>query len=735
MSKSITRQNLFYSLLLLITIGMATACGLLGGDSNPAPPADTPQQAPETAATVAAAVLQTAAAVEDSPPDDAPDYQATISAALPDERSEPTPTDIPDIEPNRQLDPAAATTTPELTEPTLAGDTAPETPMPTTVPSHLAELERGRWLQQHHPQIAKAIHSLPWIIDGIQPDETKMAQELVDLAVGRPQLVASIVEQPWIRDGITTKEHGIIARMTATDTEPHTASKIIAMPWLNDGVTSAEQGTLSFILWAANTNAELAHALLDLGWLYGGVYPREQPALDSLITISRADPATATRIARMPFLDELKPSDLNALRSLSLLALHSPADLRKIMSRPEWPERPNDKYADIMTVLYAVNTHHPELLDDILDEDKVKVERRTIDTATSGSIWLAVIRTDEGADRSLDLLEYAVRSADHFTNHPLPQQHIALLFADTDMATNYDTHIVVPTPYDANDKSISAAFAPRIISQMVAYYYYWNSNEVWVNNGLSHLMASIAERARADAPLNATAPPCPIADNIEELNRIAPGKSQSQISDCHHAFGQRFFLSLYQNAGEPDFRKGLRRLLQMPNQTSIGIEQISDAFRGSHTALEISADRWYNGSLHQKFGPSPAGDGILTSIDGVVDDAYLVLGRQGEPVTQIHADGTPEQLYLAVEYSYHIVDGPYALDLNVAIRYEDGFSFQHQPVPVTAREGSHIATRTIPVGNPPGEPWAPGNYWVEIFDGDRKVAHAELTVTDSPAVP
>ena len=734
MSKSITHRTLFYSVLLLITAALATACGLLGGDNNPAPPADTPQQAPDTAATVAAAVLQTAAAVEDSPPDDAPDYQATISAALPDEPSEPTPTDIPDIEPNRQLDPAAATTTPELTEPTLDADTAPETPMPTTVPTHLAELERGRWLQQHHPQIAKAIHSLPWIIDGIQPDETEMAQELVDLAVNRPQLVASIVEQPWIRDGITAEEHGIITRVTATDTEPHTASKIIAMPWLNDGVTSAEQGTLSFILWAANTNPELAHALLDLGWLYGGVYPREQPALDSLITISRADPATATRIARMPFLDELKPSDLNALRSLSLLALHSPADLRKLMSRPEWPEQPNDKYADIMTVLYAVYTDYPELLDDILDEDKVKVERRTIDTATSGAIRLAVIRTKEGADRSLDLLEHAVRSAEFFTNHPFPNRHMVLLFADVDTSTYHGTHIVMPSRYDANNKSPVTATAPRETSQMVAYYY-WDNNEPWIDHGLSRLLASITERARHGAPLNADAPPCPLADSIEELNQIGTKASPSQTNDCRHAIGERFFLSLYQNAGEQEFRKGVRRLLQMPNQTSIGIEQISDAFRGSPTALEISADRWYNGSLHQKFGPSPAGDGILTSIDGVVDDAYLVTGEQDEPVTHIHADGTSEQLHLAVEYSYHIVDGPYALDLNVAIRYEDGFSFDHKPVPITVPEGSHSRLLKIRVGNPPGHQWAAGSYWIEIFDRGRKVAQAELTVTDRPAVP
>ena len=228
-----------------------------------------------------------------------------------------------------------------------------------------------------------------------------------------------------------------------------------------------------------------------------------------------------------------------------------------------------------------------------------------------------------------------------------------------------------------------------------------------------------------------------MADNIEELNQIGSGASPSQIHNCHHAIGERFFLSLYRNAGEQEFRKGLQHLLQMPNRTRIGIEQISQAFSGSPTALEISADRWYTGSLHQTFHPTPPGDGILTSIDGVVDDAYLVLGEQDEPVTQIHAAGTSEQLYLAVEYSYHIVDGPYALDLNTAIRYEDGFSFQHKPSPVTAQEGSHSRVLKIRVGNPPGEPWAAGTYWIEVFDGKRKVAQAELTVTDStiPTAP
>ena len=107
------------------------------------------------------------------------------------------------------------------------------------------------------------------------------------------------------------------------------------MPWLNDGVTTEERETLSFILRTAETNPELARSLLDLGWLYHGVYPREKPALESLKAISRADPETATRIAGMPFLKVLQPADLNALHSLAGLALHSPTDLRKILSRPE----------------------------------------------------------------------------------------------------------------------------------------------------------------------------------------------------------------------------------------------------------------------------------------------------------------------------------------------------------------------------------------------------------------
>ena len=726
MPTAATRRTAFYLLLLLVTTVLAAACGLLGSDNNPSP-SGVPQDVPDTAATVAAAVLQTATVVEDNPSENAPDYRATIRAALPEDPPDPTPTDAPapDTAPREQHAPGA-TPTPEHLETVTDPHSTPDNPTPTVIPTHLAELHRGPWLQEHHPQTAKAIHSLPWMIDGIRPDETEMAQELVDLAIDRPPLVATIAAQPWIRDGITSEEHDFIVRVTTAYDDSHTPTKIMTMPWLNDGITTEEHETLSFILRTGETNPELARALLDLGWLHHGVYPREQPALESLKAISRADPETATRIARMPFLKILEPADLNALRSLADLALHSPADLRKILSRPEWPERPNDKYSDIITLLYNTNTRHPHLLDAILDRKQVKVQRRVIKTTTTGPIWLAVIRTQTGANRSLALLEHAVRTIDYFTSHRFPNQHIALLFAETDAPAYYDTHIVIPTRYDVNDGSALAAATPRIISRLIARHH-WHGDEYWVEYGLSRLLASISEQARHGAPLNATTPPCPVAHTITELNRAEV--SWTLTHDCHHAIGERFFLSLYRNAGRPAFRRGLQHLLQAPDRTGIGIEQIADAFRGSRTALEISADRWYNGSLHQTFAPQDAGDGILTSIDGVVDDVYLVVGEQDEPVTQIHADGTSKQLHLVVEYSYHIVDGPYALDLNTAIRYEDGFSYQHRPFPITAEEGSHSRVAKIPVGNLPGQQWATGSYWVEVFDGKRKVAQAELTVT------
>ena len=225
--------------------------------------------------------------------------------------------------------------------------------------------------------------------------------------------------------------------------------------------------------------------------------------------------------------------------------------------------------------------------------------------AHSGAVDLVIIRTGPGARRSMDLLENAVRSAEGFMGVPLPTNYVGLLFGNTvagySGGTNYGTHIVSLPEYDVDDGSDNAEFAGHLIAHEVAHYY-WTRGRDWVDEGLSDLMASIAENDRAGWPVEAINYPCEYTDNIAELERLT-ALGNDYVYDCNYSLGEGFFLDLYHTLGDQAFREGLRRLYRMAlveddvdsyEGTELTIRHVKDAFPSD--AAKAVINRWYHGA-------------------------------------------------------------------------------------------------------------------------------------------
>lgn len=156
--------------------------------------------------------------------------------------------------------------------------------------------------------------------------------------------------------------------------------------------------------------------------------------------------------------------------------------------------------------------------------------------------------------------------------------------------------------YDVDDGSENAEFTGHLIAHEVAHYY-WARGRDWVDEGVSDLMASVAESARTGQPVEITNHPCEHTDSIAELERLT-ALGNDDVFDCNYSLGEGFFLDLYRDLGDQAFRKGLRRLYRTAlveddadnyDGTSVGIQHIEDAFQ-SDTAKTI-INRWYHGTI------------------------------------------------------------------------------------------------------------------------------------------
>ncbi len=73
-----------------------------------------------------------------------------------------------------------------------------------------------------------------------------------------------------------------------------------------------------------------------------------------------------------------------------------------------------------------------------------------------------------------------------------------------------------------------------------------------------------------------------------------------------------------------------------------------------------------------------------------------------------------------------MTNSSHKLCLDVVEFYEDGFEFSRDSVEITAESQYIGAGSSVTVGS---DNWAPGRYWVYLYDGDRKVAHLQYEVT------
>lgn len=530
--------------------------------------------------------------------------------------------------------------------------------------------------------------------------------------------------------------------------DPVAAQIIRGLPWVADGVSPAEQAAAGALVKIALSHRQLFDELAGKSWLRAAAEPRPLgTALAALHTLGQWDPAAALRIAAMPFLNTLEPADAAALESLSLLAATDRDAFSQVMAHRSVAGGIGDAAAQVVTVLAGVAWTNPDLLPRLLDFPTVTLEERVIELPQAGAVTLVIIRIGPGAERSMDLLEQAVRFAEDYMGEPFPQPYVTLLFAAAPpyfAGVNFGTHIAIHPEYDRADTGSRARTTGRVIAHEVAHYY-WDVKVAWLDEGAAEFMAAAFEEARAGAGLMPNHYPCGSVKNIRELAAMgykmgAPGYR------CNYALGERLFLDLQRTLGAEDFRQGFQQLYRdihsadaAAGDSQPGIEQVRAAFQGADTpagmvttaVVEQIIGRWYAGDkpYNLRGQDQRAAVAELPEVNGRINRAYLSLTQRGEPTHRFAATAPPGWVWLMVEYSYRFTGPPRELELEVVEFFEDGFAYRRVQDQLTLTEQSTEYTRWYSIGQGPGRPWAVGRHWIYVYHQGVKVAEVEYEVT------
>ena len=455
--------------------------------------------------------------------------------------------------------------------------------------------------------LAERFIALPWLVDGITQTEAGVLSDLRFTARYDVLLAERLTSLPWLVDGVTQRESQVVADLLGiAGTNVSLAKRLTSFPWLVDGVDTVELAIVERLYSIVRDDAELANAIVGKSWLADGLSEDAVRVVNGLYYIMDEDAALARTIADMPFLETLQPTDAAVLDALSWLAYTEILALREVLAHPTLKDGISDEWAPVVALLDSVNEAAPAFLRPLLDPEQTTIERRALTLPHTGAVDLAIIRTEPGAARSMELLEHSAGSVERFIGVELPTNYVALLFGTAVLGyaggTNYGAYIVMLPEYDAA-ASDDADYAPQLMAHEVAHYY-WSGNPNWLDEGLAELLAAISENERTGTKVAIDHTYCPDADNIALLERL---DAAGVIYDyrCNYALGGQFFLDILETLGDTAFRQGLRNLYltsQVEDYTDefdgspVGIRQIQDAFQSDAAMVAPIIDKWYHGN-------------------------------------------------------------------------------------------------------------------------------------------
>ena len=524
--------------------------------------------------------------------------RATPTSTL---RSGLTPTAIP------ALTPDAESGSPILPQIPFPSPVAQRTFEPGERPTALSaqefdDLPRVPFLRRIDDENYQAIVRLPWVRDGISGMESEPAQSLVTMALEDSEAARELLRMSWLTDELSEDEAWTVGTLAylAFDA-PETFRQIADLPWIADGIDTDESWALGSLSDIALDAPHAAEQLASYPWFTDGLHTDEVAVVTALGSISY-ETGGGAELVGMSFLDSIEPSDAFALMSLEFLAYESPAMFRRVMSHPSVTDGITDDETLTLALLSDVQMTNPDMLDTLLEQSTVQVERRSIELPLAGDVELAIVQLQPGAARGMELLESAVRFAEDFMGEPLPTNFVLLFYADAVMPDyaghNSGLNMTVHPDFDSEDDSDEFHFAPYILAHEVAHYYWNNSSQLWLDEGAAEVMSIVYEESTTgQEALGATNTfPCGYAADLTGVERM----EETLAGDCAYSLGTRFFLDLYRTFSEEEFQRGFRDLYRMgvdiidpEDPDARGIDHIRDAFGFSRQARDEVIPKWY----------------------------------------------------------------------------------------------------------------------------------------------
>ena len=650
-----------------------------------------------------------------------------------------------------------------------------------------------REILREDPAVAETLLGFPWLADGVTRDESWAVYHLQVIVQEDPAVAEVLLGFPWFADGVTGDERNAVYYFREIlRKEPVMAETLLGSSWFTDGVTRTESDTFWGLSGLYGIDRSSLSALTAKPWFKDGLSREEFMLLGDLGVIAGKSESDALALIGMPFLETFEPADPMAARSLRRLAWCADGEshasyecsdngtgyqrvskiFRRIMDYPTISDGITDEETPIVATLHSASFFTTDIFDRLLDPNTVMLEERTVNLRHSGETPFTIIRIRPGAERTMDLLEHAMRLVEEFVEVPFPVGHIIFLAENTSRNRVYIDLSAMSGEYEHFDNDERpAGDALHVLAHEAAHHYWfveWSRH--WIEDGLGAFFQSIVRRQEQIGPNETVAPiwktkmpPCVYMSNLAGRDRELDVPGVRIISDCSDSLGERLFQDLWRSLGDSVFRQGLANLYLLARSGApvgeckftkydkAGICEVIDAFKSAAPAAEAATvdkvvGRWYDNSEPYDLShvdTSPPNPRLPGGVE--ITRAYISLDRDRPEQTRTDSFSASEiraRVFLHLDLSSSTSQPARDLSFRFVTFFEDGFPYRDHETTYTRSAGwtrnsvtSHIGSGGFPwiPRGPKTEAsenwWAPGRHWVSVYHEGQKVAEVEFQVT------
>lgn len=582
------------------------------------------------------------------------------------ERRAPAPTIVPTLAVMPESGEAPPATSPAATPGPAPG---------LTPPPGYADLQNAARLEETDSRAAEAIRALPWIRDGIRPEDQEAAQSLIHYATIDPDLLWALLKRDWMQADTPEDLTRVLNTLdNILYLDPDAARLIAAMPFLKT-LQPPDLLAMESLARLVYSDFSAFRRIMAHPRVRDGISDEEAQIVALLSGINRTNPALVEKVldasrvsvelreVRLPLAGEVTLSIIRtrpgASRTMDLLE-HAVRSIEDFMGKP-------------FPVRYVA----------LLFEDAVSDPYSGVNFGTHSTI-LPQYDTQEKsgqADAAGSIIAHEV--AHYYWN---------------------DGEIWL----DEGTAEITAALSERARTGV----------PLEPDNYPCGSASGIWELETQDYTRNAAGFVCNYA------------MGERLFLDLHRTLGEEAF--------RRGFRKLNTLIAELDAEAGgkAGIAEVRQAFAGEGsgdggaTAVDV-IERWHAGyGSSRDHGPdSRPVVAELPEVAGWINRAYVSLEEAGSPVRVFAADAGGDWAWLTLEYSHDYAGPPMELTFEVVEYYEDGFPYRRNSLAIPADRRYSGGVQWISLGPGPGRTWAPGRHWAYVLHEGRKVAQVEFEVT------